>query len=490
MESYAMKKIIPIVSIILAIILLAVIVFSLITRNNNPEDNTPDHTHVFGEWITTKEPTVTAEGVLERACVCGKTETQPIAKLIPSEGLEFISNLDGTCDLYNIGSCTDKNIIIPAFSPDGDTITKINYCAFQNSDITGVIIPDTVTTILGSAFNSCASLTSVRIGSGVTYIDDVTFNGCTSLESITIPEGVQYMGDFVFAGCTSLKNVALPDSLTYIGDNMFFNCDELVFNTYDNAKYLGNKTNPYVVLVETTRDDMPFYQIHQDTKFIYDNAFKNCTSLKEIVIPDGVLSINQRAFSNCSRLETIDIPASVTSIKPEAFVSCYLLSAINVNKNNSTYKSIDGTVYTKDGSVLIYYAQRNPATEFVIPEGVTEIADSAFYMASHLVSIILPESILVINESAFSLCYSLTEVVIPESITEINSFAFSHCSSLATVYISKNVTFIDSYAFSSNDALTDVYFAGSEEEWNAITIEDNNDSLTNATIHYNCTPSN
>ncbi|MCD8025420.1 MAG: leucine-rich repeat protein [Clostridiales bacterium] len=93
-----------------------------------------------------------------------------------------------------------------------------------------------------------------------------------------------------------------------------------------------------------------------------------------------------------------------------------------------------------------------------------------------------------INYSAFSGCDSLTSITIPDSVSNIGNSAFSSCTSLASITIPDSVTSIIRYAFYNCSSLSDIYYAGSEAEWNEISIGDYNTCLTNATIHYNTSP--
>ena len=95
----------------------------------------------------------------------------------------------------------------------------------------------------------------------------------------------------------------------------------------------------------------------------------------------------------------------------------------------------------------------------------------------------IPNSVTSIGTRAFFGCSSLRSVNIPNSVTTIGAWAFYYCSSLTSVNISNSVAKIEYGAFSCS-SLTDVYYSGSEEQWKAITIGDNNDCLTSATIHY------
>ena len=90
-------------------------------------------------------------------------------------------------------------------------------------------------------------------------------------------------------------------------------------------------------------------------------------------------------------------------------------------------------------------------------------------------------------KNTFFSCYALKNVVIPYGVTSIGDGAFDNCTSLKTIIIGKNVETIYEMAFAGCASLTDVYYAGSETEWNEITIEDSNARLTDANIHYNYT---
>lgn len=106
------------------------------------------------------------------------------------------------------------------------------------------------------------------------------------------------------------------------------------------------------------------------------------------------------------------------------------------------------------------------------------------------IDIIIPSTyegkpVTTIGEGAFYGCDSLTSVVIPDNVTTIGDKAFSDCSSLTSVVIGDSVTAIGEDAFSYCKSLTDVYYTGREEEWENIEISSGNESLTDATIHYN-----
>ncbi len=154
-------------------------------------------------------------------------------------------------------------------------------------------------------------------------------------------------------------------------------------------------------------------------------AFNNCLYLNDLVIPDSVTYIGEAAFLGATmesssifeELMTISISEFVTYIGPGAFSSMGRVVAIEVNENNPNYTSIDGHLYTKDGTTLISYSYAKGEAEFVIPDSVK-----------------------VIGLYAFSNNHKLESVTIPESVTEICDYAFFDCSDLTNISYGGTVT--------------------------------------------------
>ena len=198
-----------------------------------------------------------------------------------------------------------------------------------------------------------------------------------------------------------------------------------------------------------------------------------------------VTSIGGSAFRYCTSLTSVTIPDSVTSIGNCAFASCTSLTGIWVAEGNSHYANdASGVLFNKDKTTLVQCPGAFAA--YTIPNSVTSIGEYAFSHCTSLTSVTIPNSVTSIGEYAFSHCTSLTSVTIPNSVTSIGEHAFSYCTSLTSVTISDSVTSIGEYAFYDCTSLTDVYYAGSEAQWKAISISSNrNDDLLTANIHYN-----
>lgn len=163
-------------------------------------------------------------------------------------------------------------------------------------------------------------------GYPVTEVGESAFRGCRFLVEAVIPEGVTKIGDRAFYGCYALERIELPNSLQSVGDEVFCLCMAITSQTeFDNAYYLGNKNNPYVLLSVHKSREVDSCVIHRSTKFIDRGAFAECRTLERIEIPNGVLGIGCKAFYNCSALASVGMGSGVVHIGESAFYGCTAL---------------------------------------------------------------------------------------------------------------------------------------------------------------------
>ena len=507
----------------------------------------PAKGHSYSEFVTTKEPICTEEGIKEKKCSCGDTVTEPIAptghteetvpaieptctktgltegvkcsvcneiivaqeeikatghteEIIPEVG--FTCTMDGTTEGKKCSVCEeillapekiDAHHIEETVSGCAPTCTEIGWKAGKKCTVCGEITLEQKEIIpyghnIWYNFNSGACVCSVcgkKSSEGLIYRRVYSCNGyelrvssigdCTDTD-IIIPSyygGMPVTGIYssAFEGCTSLKSITIPDSShIYVDTSAFKGCTSLEIVTF--------------------QDYSPF-ECSSDADHIRGidyEAFSGCTSLTSVTIPKSVTSIGSFAFKGCSSLTSVTIPKSVTSIGSFAFKGCSSLTSITVDENNSTYKSIDGNLYSKSGKTLIQYAIGKSATSFeipnsvtsienyafydcdsltsiTIPNSVTSIGKSAFYDCDSLTSITIPNSVTSIGESAFESCDSLTSITIPDSVTSIGESTFYNCSSLTSITIPDSVTSIGSSAFFGCDSLKSVDYLGTIEQW-------------------------
>ena len=165
-----------------------------------------------------------------------------------------------------------------------------------------------------------------------------------------------------------------------------------------------------------------------------------------IIIPNKVTTIGDYAFRWCSNLKCVTFSSSVTTIGTELFVSCAKMSAVNVASDNTAFSSVDGVLFNKDKTTLIY-CPRAKTGAYTIPNSVTTIGDFAFSFCQGLTSITIPNSVTTIGSSTFEYCHGLTSITIPNSVTNIGNKAFSNCKNLASVTMSKSITSISEELF-------------------------------------------
>lgn len=253
------------------------------------------------------------------------------------------------------------------------------------------------------------NIISVVVEDGVTRIGDNAFYYCKNLITVTLPDSVTSIGKYAFQSSSKITSINLTDNITAIGRSAFDNCDGLTS-----------------------------IHIPSGLEKLEYGTFSGCDNLTAPVLPEGLKSIDDSVFYGCKSITEIVIPASVTSIGTDrTFVNCGKLSSITVADGNPGYTDVEGVLFNKDMTSLLYYPVGKTGTAYSVPEGTVSVNDYAF---------------------AYS---NLMDITVPGSIRAIGKYAFYHCGKLMDVNFFEGLESIGSYAFTGNSALTKISFPAS-----------------------------
>ena len=355
---------------------------------------------------------------------------------------------------------TIKKLIIPQ-KISNYRVTEIGSDAFSGSSLSEVVLPSTLRKIGNYAFSG-TQLTKLTLPEGVTEIGVGAFSG-SSLKEVVLPSTLTKIDYSAFSG-TQLKDITLPTSVTTIGSGAFGSIDSL-----SSVVIPKNLSEAYGVFEGSQH--LKTIHFEEGITKIADGLFQG-SGISSINIPETVTEIGSRAFSN-TRITELYIPDSVTKLGGGSFGTDYSNDFNSLTKvslpselqstsspfngqNNlkevvlrGNWKTIPGGLFSGTG-----------IEKLVIPEGVTEIGENAFW-GSSLKEVVLPSTLTKIGDSAFR-GTQLTKLTLPEGVTEIGSSAFLG-SSLKEVVLPSTLTKIGNSAFSGTQ-LTNVSVPSSVRE--------------------------
>lgn len=371
--------------------------------------------------------------------------------------------------------------------------TVLEDNAFDSNGVQTIAVTGRNVSIGANAF-SLSLVETLQITGADCALGDRAFYGCRQLRSAELADGVS-LGDSAFYNCDLLERVTFLGDAKRIGKAAFYSCDvlrELSFgggvDTFENA---GFSECPMLETVKV--DDLAAWceidfsgygasPLH-DAKTI---KVEGCTPT-EVVIPEGVEHIGNHAFDGFFELKRLTIPASVKSIGKDAFVCCEKLEAVDISDVAAwcavSFVGLGNWNPLNDAAL---YVDGERVTDLVIPEGVEEIGDFAFY-GSNIVSVSIPASLKRIGYAAFEDCERLnnyylsdiaawcavewggalfdyegsrryyvngeplTDLVIPEGVQSIAAYAFYDAVGLETLTVVDSVQEIGENAFCRTD---------------------------------------
>lgn len=413
----------------------------------------------------------------------------------------YIKFIEGTTNILFIPKGTTtirsnllkENNLIQYIEWDNElTSISLQSSAFQGSKLVALIIPEIVVSCGSGVCSSLATLeeviweSTINIPSsfasscsilkkfictheGITEIGSNAFNLCYKLSEIQFPTTLQKIGAGAFSGCYDLTSFPFPEGLTEIGTGAFYNSGLTSLELPKSLVSIGQNAFYYT--------DIASLILGENLEELSSSAFQSCSSLQHVEIKSQKLKIiGSNAFKGCTVLTDIVLPDGLVTIGASAFYECTGLSTI---LNSSLEKKLPKNLETI-GDQAFY---KVPLKEIIFPESVKTIGGSAFSM-TQLTTIEVPKTVISLGGGAFSStplinatvgveslsnslfngCKSLREVVAMENIffTAVGNYCFSNCSALETIELSK-VTSVGMYAFQECQVLKELNLSSVEQ---------------------------
>lgn len=250
---------------------------------------------------------------------CNEKENK-LQSIVEIDGV--IYELNSSYDAYIVTASTNNisEHIILANSIESLPVTKIEDEAFRYSvSVLKVTISKNIKEIGNFAFADCLLLEEVNFvnGSLLEIIGENAFENCKMLESIVLPDKLREIKKHAFYNAERLHSVSVPNSIELTGGGAFVGCN-LSYNIFDDVYYLGNKENPYVLLLSCEKNEYFDFVVPEGTKIIGKSAFEK-QYVQKITFPKSLYNIDNYAFTYCPVLEEIIIPINVEIMGKNVF---------------------------------------------------------------------------------------------------------------------------------------------------------------------------
>lgn len=406
-------------------------------------------------------------------------------------------------DGYNVSTIGGGSFIPSNISKVFESITipngviRIDESAFIHSTVSKIYISESITDIQPGAFRACSvaeivvdsnnltyttengvlfnkdktvlvaycngnTATSYTVPNGVETIECYALGLSLNLEKIVIPNTVTNIEELAFWNCSNLKEIEMSKGVTHIGANAFdiiSLAENGAFDEIDGGYYIGD------CLVRVNSEFSGDFVIKDGTRLLADNALRDHASLESISVPESV-----EIIGDCAFLQYYQEGGYEDEFKSN-------LKSINVSQDNKKFCSVDGVMFNKDKTELLYYPCGKDDTTYTVPNSVKKLAKVSF-ASCQLENLYLPDTLEIIGESAFQECKikiveipesvkyigecafirsGIESIELPASITTIEEGTFENCYKLISVTFKGDVTNIGDYAFNRCNKLADIY---------------------------------
>jgi hypothetical protein len=386
------------------------------------------------------------------------------------------------------------------------SLVKIPEHAFDGCNISSLILPNSVETISDYAFTNNVGMKSANIGTAVKIIGNNAFSGCTVLADITLGTSLLSIGNEAFMSvgslATSWKSLIFPESLTSIGNKAFYGSGLTDIAIPNKVSTLGESC-----FAENKNLQTVF--VGRECHILPKNIFSGCSSLKQVQLSAGLLTIDDAVFANCTAMESISIPGTVaqvgnlqwwkyemdsselpfyncTSLKKVRFedgvqpivFGSHNCGGINSGNNYLAYNKglfsscpleevyvgrnityLENVDYSFEANPQYYgysaFYNQPKLAKITISPSVTKIAPYLFYKNAAITMTELPK-VKEIGRSAFEECSKLTTLNLGQALETVGEYAFLNCSNITKLTFPYATTTIGNRAFQGCSSVTEI----------------------------------
>ena len=326
------------------------------------------------------------------------------------------------------------------------------------------VIPEFVESIAAFAFSNCQKLKSVVLADKVTSICEGAFQNCINLKSITWGASLRFIWGKAFENCTALKSFVFPDSIAGVSSDAFRGCTNISSITFARGKYFDLDSLPkeffpwgqnaftldgvrYAPYKAFDREDAALLAV-VDLPKDADTVFPDITTL---IIPAKVehygfiykVSECKSSFRQFPSLKRLELPSTVIKVDIAEIEN---LQEVVVDEGNTEFSTEDGVLFNKKKTVLLSFPRRRDVKEYLIPDGVQQIAEKAFYDQPFIEEIVFPDSTTAIEKRAFANCRSLREVHLGKNIKKIGIESFAY-TAIERFVLTPNARFVNQHTW-------------------------------------------
>ena len=337
-------------------------------------------------------------------------------------------------------------------------LEEIEVRAFYKCNLKEITLPKNLEKMGNDVFGQNKNLSIIKIAEGNEIFEfdetrgmliqknnelkekDIVFmtdNALKSNTTLDVPEGVT--GIEVILDSYNIQTVKLPSSLKNIdADSLPYNVSKIELDPNNNTYVvegdcLYTKDKKKLIICYIKDEIIEKTDLAEELEIITPKAFKPATNLKNIELPDSVLSVESYAFTN-PKIKSIVLGEKVEYIDP-LFKGTNYLPQVSISSNNPNYSIENNVLYNKDKTELkaVLY---NISGKYTVNSNVTKIGNYAFSNQHGMTEVELPNKLIEIGNS-FNNCNGLEKIEIPSSVTSINTSCFSNSSNLKEIRVHK-----------------------------------------------------